>query len=326
MAGSQRLTYTDCLNQYLRNTGVKSTDPNYANIVLDFNQSLSYRYQMVLAKMANYRTQKVFTDTTVANTQYYSYPPGVVNFETVTVAVGSITYPVTVINSQFTWDSLNAIPFQPTTFPRFVFPRVDDYGIWPIPQGAYPITFNYHWRDRSLSVADYSTGTIAVTNGSAIIVGSGTTFTKAMVGRWFSITDPTEPGQGYWYRVLTFTDTTHLTLYSSYQGSTGSGYTYVIGESPEIPEEGHMALVQGVTADFYSNLKNDEATSSRWENRFWTGDPSNGSRKFGDSSVLGGLIGMINQYEDRNESHLVQRKPKLGPLTEKAFAITLSGS
>ena len=506
---------------------------------------------MILAKMANYRTQKSYTDNTAINQQYYPYPVGLVNFETVTVQVGSITYPVTVINSQFTWDSLNSIPFQPTTFPRFVFPRLDDYGIWPIPQGVYPITFNYHWRDRNLSVADYTIGTVSVTNSSipfvstsyqalsattdasgiatlgqitnpypnsiffeiaspathpaqtitagngfafdgtngqnasgtvwssalaykivsgvesqtgsmtfpksqsqafnsiitcfngtpslavvsatttkkvntttisttmnlaqlptvgnmivigitsahgtaptitdnqtyntyqmvtsstssagpnvflyygivavssgtftltvtnlnatvgdsadifayevsgisnvnaSTITGSGTTWTPAMVGRWFSVTDATEPGQGYWYRVLSYNSATSLTLFRPWQGNTGSGYTYVIGETPELPEEGHITLAHGVTADFYANLKNDEATAARWENRFWTGDPSNPSRKFGDNDVLGGVIGMVNKYEDRNESHLIDRKPNLGPLTEKAFAIRLSGS
>jgi hypothetical protein len=321
-----RWTYSSLLSQFIRNTGIRSSDPNYANVVADFNANLGYRYQMVLAKMANYRTQKPYTDNTIVNTQYYPYPAGIVNFETVIVTVGSISYPMTVINNQFTWDSLNSIPFQPTTFPRFVFPRLDDYGIWPIPQGVYPITFNYHFRDRNLSVADYTGGTVTVTSASAIVTGSGTTFTPAMVGRWFSVTDPTEPGQGFWYRVLSYQSATQITLYRSWQGTTGSGFTYVIGETPELPEELHIALVHGATADFFSNIKNDEATAGRWENRFWTGDPANGRREFGDSNVLGGLIGAINQYEDRNDSKLIDRKPQLGPLTEKAFAIHLSGS
>ncbi len=309
-----RMTYTSMLNQYIRNIGIKTTDPHYQNVLADFNSNLGYRYQMILAKMANYKTQAQLTATTVINQQYYSFPPGVVNFETVIVTVGSISYPMTVINNQFTWDSLNSIPFQPTTFPRFVFPRLDDFGIWPIPQGEYTITFNYHVRDRNLSIADYTAGTVQLS------------FTPAMVGRWFSVTDPTEPGQGYWYRVLSYTDATNITLYNPYQGTTGAGFSYVIGETPEIPEEMHIALVHGATADFYANIKNDEASAARWENRFWTGDPSNNSRDFGDSKVIGGLIGAMAKYEDRNESKLIDRKPQLGPLTEKAFAITLSGS
>jgi hypothetical protein len=247
-----------------------------------------------------------------------------VNFETVIVTVGSISYPMTVINNQFTWDSLNSIPFQPTTFPRFVFPRNDDYGIWPIPQGAYPITFNYHWRDRSLSVADYTTGTVTVTASSAVVTGSGTTFTPAMVGRWFCVTDTTEPGQGYWYRILSYQSATQITLFRAWQGTTGSAFTYRIGETPELPEEMHIIPVHGAIADFFANIKNDETSSAKWENRFWCGDPSNPTRDFGDSKVIGGLIGAMSKYEDRNGSRLIDRKPQLGPLTEKSFAIHLS--
>lgn len=326
MAGSQRMTYSDSLSQYLRSTGVKTSDPNYAGIVADFNQNLSARYQMVLAKMADYKTQKQYTSTTVASQALYPYPAGMVNFETVVITIGSLNYPLQVINAQWNWDIYNAIPFQPTTFPQFVFPDTDGYRIWPVPSDAWPITFNYHWRDRSLSIADYTDGTIAVTANSAAIVGTATTFTQAMVGRWFSVTDPTAVGQGYWYRVVSVTDTTHATLYRPYQGTTGSGYSYVIGESFEIPEEGHMAIVQGAVADFYANLKNDESSAARWENRFWTGDPSNPTRKFGDNDVFGGVIGLVNKYEDRNESHIVERQPRVGNPRYKAFGIVLSGS
>lgn len=318
------MTWSDSTSQFIRTTGIKATDPNYTGILADFAQSYANRYQLILAKMANYRTQKPYTATTVATTQYYSYPVGMVNFETVIVTVGSLSYPLTVINSQFTWDSLNSIPFQPTTFPRFVFPRMDDFGIWPIPQGAYPITFNYHWRDRSLSVADYTAGTVAVDSTTAIVTGTATTFTPAMVGRWFTVTDTTEPGQGYWYRILSYQSATQVTLFRTWQGTTGSAFTYRIGETPELPEEMHIIPVHGAIADFFANIKNDETSSAKWENRFWTGSPDNSSRNFGDSTIIGGLIGAMSKYEDRNESRLIDRKPQLGPLTEKAFAIHLS--
>ncbi len=546
-----RISYSNLKSQYFRNIGVQSTDPNIVNVTADFNQSLGARYQMILAKMADYRTQKTYTDTTAIGQQFYSYPVGLVNFESVVVSVGSVNYPLTVINSQFSWDVLNAIPpIQISAIPQYVFPRNSDYGIWPIPQAPYTITFNYHWRDRNLSVADYNTGTVAVTNRSipfvstnyqvvsgttdvsgiatlgqienpypnsiffeiaspanhpaqtitagngfaidssmsnvtgtvwssalaykivsgtqnqqgamtfpksqsqafnsmvacfngtpslavvsatstkkvntttlnttmnlsqlptvgnvvviavtsahatapvitdnqtnntyqqigsgsttstgpniflyygvvntsagtftitvtglnatvgdsadifamevsglsnvnaSTITGSGTTFTPAMVGRWFSVTDPTESGQGFWYRIAGYNSATSLTLFRSWQGNTGSGYTYNIGETPELPEELHMTLVHGATADFYANMKNDEATAARWENRFWTGDPSNGSRAMGDSNVIGGVIGAMNKYEDRNESHLVNRNPHPDPLGyNKVFAIKLS--
>lgn len=77
---------------------------------------------------------------------------------------------------------------------------------------------------------DYTTGTVTVTTGTGAVVGSGTTFTSGMVGKGFKATGHTK-----WYRVATFTDTTHITIEndsddeaSSYDGGTisgGSSYT-----------------------------------------------------------------------------------------------------
>jgi hypothetical protein len=185
---------------------------------------------------------------------------------------------------------------------------------------------SYHYRDRNLSVADYSTGTVAVTNNSTTITGSGVTFTPAMVGRWFTVTDPTVSGQGYFYRLGSYVSGSVMNLETVWSGTTSSGVAYNIGECPEIPEEGHMLLAYGATADFFSNLKNNEDSAARWENRFWTGDPSNTNRKFGDNDVLGGVIGLVNKYQDRNESHVIQRKKTVEYPGLKAFGITLSGS
>jgi hypothetical protein len=69
--------------------------------------------------------------------------------------------------------------------------------------------------------ANYTTGTIAVTNGSNAVVGSGTTFTSAMVDRRIVI-------GGIWYTISVFTDATHITLSSNYAGSTASGLSYSI--------------------------------------------------------------------------------------------------
>ena len=86
----------------------------------------------------------------------------------------------------------------------------------------------YH-QDRYLGMFDgtgattnYITGTVAVTNGSPNVVGTGTTFTAGMVGKAFRIAGDTK-----FYLVATFTDTTHITI-NSYTGTTGSGKSYII--------------------------------------------------------------------------------------------------
>ena len=84
---------------------------------------------------------------------------------------------------------------------------------WPylIQEGVIPLT------------APYETGTVDVTNNSATVSGTGTTFTEAMEGRKIRIgTD--KP----YYRIKTFVSVTEITLETVYQGDTDTGLSYSI--------------------------------------------------------------------------------------------------
>ena len=69
--------------------------------------------------------------------------------------------------------------------------------------------------------AKYNTGNIAVTNGSATITGTTTTWTLAMVGQKIIISSVA-------YRIASFTSATSLTLDTEYIGTTASGLSYAI--------------------------------------------------------------------------------------------------
>jgi len=66
----------------------------------------------------------------------------------------------------------------------------------------------------------YTTGTVTINNGDTTLVGTGTTWTSAMVGRFVFLND-------YWFEITAFTDTTHLTI-EEYTGTNISGGAYVI--------------------------------------------------------------------------------------------------
>lgn len=68
----------------------------------------------------------------------------------------------------------------------------------------------------------YNTGTVTINNGDTTVVGSGTTFTSAMVGRYILL-------DGLWYEITAFTDTTHITI-TEYNGGDLAGSTYTIAE------------------------------------------------------------------------------------------------
>lgn len=77
----------------------------------------------------------------------------------------------------------------------------------------------------------YTTGTVTVDVTTGAVTGSGTTFTSGMVGKPFKAT-----GHSVWYRVKTFTDTTHIVIEddkddetSAYTGGAiGAGATYEV--------------------------------------------------------------------------------------------------
>jgi len=239
------------------------------------------------------------------------------------VTIGSVRYPLQTIYSQSQWDKLNAIQIQPSAIPQFIFPRRDDYGIWPIPQGVYTLTLNRFIRLRNLSVTDYTTGTVTMTHGDTTVTGLNTTFTKTMEGRWLVITSDAD-GYGYWYRIETYTSATEIELDSVWEGSTAATLSYKICETPELPEEGHIILVDGVTADYYKGVRVDADKAAQFENSFWTGDQKNFTRDINSKNINGGLIGLCRTYNSRDDRHLIKRQPKTYPPQFKVWATTIS--
>ena len=317
------LTYTDLKTAHFRNI---SKAGQFSDLVLlgDFQYSLGNRYQMVLGVLASYINQQGYTASTVAAQQYYYYHVGLQSADTASITIGSQQFPVTVIYDQEQWNWLNSIPFQATSFPRFIFPRKSDFGIWPIPQAVYTINFYGFQRDRNLLVDDYTTGTVTVTAGSATVTGSGTTFTAAMVGRWFEVTDTTVPGHGYGYKVLSYSSATSINLETYWAGSTASAAAYRIGEVPEIPVEAQALLPYGTASDYYSGLRNDAPNSLRFDNMYWSGSYNNPSRDFGDKNIKAGLIGLYNSYASRGRNVIINRRPSAGTMYDTIWASSIS--
>lgn len=262
--------------------------------------------------------------TAATPTQYFPYPPGEVTIDSGWIAVGSVRFPLQPMNDQYQWNKLNAIIIQASALPQFIFPRRDDFGIWPIPQATYKAELQYHYRDRNLSVGDFTGGTITLTQNSVVVTNGSSVFTSAMVGRWLSVTDSTVPGQGYWYRIVDYISSTQLVLYNPWPNATVTPSSYVIGETPEIPEDGHELLAIGCTADYYSGYKLNVESAVAFNNMFYTGDPNNPSRDFNDNKVAGGLINLASRYSDRDDRVIINRRPNLSSLDQKVFATRLS--
>jgi len=73
-------------------------------------------------------------------------------------------------------------------------------------------------------MAQYKTGTVSVTNGSATVTGSGTSWSgEIAAGDLFTIV-----GDNAWYEVASIGSNTSITLSANYAGTTGSGKSYAI--------------------------------------------------------------------------------------------------
>lgn len=290
-----RETFTSIQTQAQQYVGITASDTTVNNI-LKKNINLSYRFMQ--SKFDRYPMIKTITTTSTAGQLYYHNPPGFVNIEDVYVTINSVKYPLFPLNNQMDWDYKTAISFTGTAFPKYFFQRQNDFGIWPTLQSAYTITLNYYYRSPDFANDDYTTGTLTVTQDSTAVVGSGTAWTSAMVGRWLQVTT-----DGSWYRIQDVGSTTTLTLESYYEGSSGSSLAYTIGESPELPEEAHELVAYRAASMYLGGVRNDATRGQALDNYFWTGDFTNPSRK---QNVAGGFIALVKKYSSRSNSAVVR--------------------
>jgi len=129
-----------------------------------------------------------------------------------------------------------------------------------------------------------------------------------MVNRYYVITDASGYPTDYWYRITGVNDATDvLTLQSYYEGSTASGQNYIIGQVPELPDEAHILLSWGVTADWFAS-RGDTTKAGQFNNMYYTNDPTNAQR-FG-KNIQGGLIGLRERYAERSDKKIITMNKK----------------
>lgn len=317
MASSQFLSYTDLKNDFLENIGkTGSTDTTLLGF---FDRHMGQRYQFFLSKFTNFLTQTTKTMSTVASQQFYHKPAGVIDIETAILTVGNIAVPLQVVGSQLKWDEINKFPNFTSVYPQYIFPRKDDFGIWPTPQAVYTLTLNYHLRSKNLGTDDYTTGTAAVTNNSTTVTITTGTVASSMVGQWFTYNT-----DGFWYRINGYNlGSNTITLETSFEGTSASGGNYRICDVPELPAETQILLSQGTIADYFA-LLGDIQKATWWNNVYFTGDGNNNSRD--EDMAIGGLLGSINTYIARSNSAIIHHNQSSTSMADKVWATTIVGS
>lgn len=220
------------------------------------------------AALNRYFNRRSKTTDIVADQQYYQLPPDCIRVSHVKATVsGGNVYPLRKVVSEDDWDGLN-ITDQSSNLATYYFVRGrDEIGLYPKPSTNVTdgLIVRYEPRDKDLSVEDYETGTVTVTNGSQTVTHSASGFNTFMANRAFRTTDGSD---GQWY-VISSATTTTLTLEEPYIGPSGAGKTFTVGETFLFPEEYHDAPIDFALSRFFDGRSEPEKAAyylRRFEN------------------------------------------------------------
>lgn len=212
------------------------------------------------------------SDATIGGVQFYAMPPNYSKLKDVTITVGVLRWTMTEVRTREEWDNLNVFPYYASIPSKyFIYPGGDrggQIGIWPIPSNTgNVITFNYKYRVPELSIADYSTGTVSVSNGGTVITGSGTMWTPTtnsqLESRWIQISE--SKGDALWYQVRSVDSSTQITLYQPYQGISVSGGSYTLGQMPLIAEDFQDMLVWKALSYYFSSIVDNPKKAAEFQ-------------------------------------------------------------
>src|SRR3990167_7899359 len=198
------------------------------------------------------------------------------------------------------WKLIKQARYGESSTPYFTYVENKKFYINPIPStSGNMITLRGRVNVADLSIADYTTGTIvSIANGGTALVGSGTTWTADMVGRYINIPQTTAAGggDGLWYEIGAYVSATALTLLKPYEGTSiaAGAAIYTIGQVSPIPEAYQMAIVYRACALYWEDKSDGEKAK-----RFWL--RYDGGNESGYNKEYGGLISQMLANEGETE-------------------------
>lgn len=251
-------SYTTARNLY----GTFTKNTNSTNLLFG-DQIANDRYRHICAKRDWPFLERLRTLLTTTS-QFVNLPYDCDQVREIAVIVSNTRYVPRIITSRAEWDRLNLSTFT-SDIPEACFVFAGQLGLWPTPATAgNTINVTQKTRVIDLSAADYTTGTIvSITNGATALVGSGTTWTSQMVGRYIKITptDAAGTGDGVWYEISAVPTATTITLVRAYGGTTiaAGSAAYTIGQMPLLPETYHDTPWKGAAVDYWAKEADDRA-------------------------------------------------------------------
>jgi hypothetical protein len=181
-----------------------------------------------------------FTDLVAYNTvtgagQYYQIPKDADTPKEVLAYNGASWTSLIEVVDELTWRQMNRVVLTgPAT--HFFVQGTDEIGLYPAPAANVSEGLELIFEKRQLKLIqdDYTTGTVAIVNGTTTLTHSAAGFTEQMIGRAIELTDGSD---GNFYKLSAFTSNSIMTIDNYYQGLTVTAATFRIGEVMDIPEE-----------------------------------------------------------------------------------------
>lgn len=242
------ITYTQLYKRAATMAGINYIQDSQAltNIKADINQGIrNFKNQA-----RRYWTRKEVVTNLVSGQQYYTFPVDMVRITTVRVTSGSLTLPVTIIDSEEMWNRINLVPAMTVGIPTIGFIRGrNELGLYPVPSTASTngLTVSYEPRLRDMSIDD-ATPSINATLNSVNITAGLSVFNQNMIGQYLSVTDGSD---GNWYPIVGYTSPTQITLENVYLGPSKTSVASLIGQAPDIPEDYHLAPAYFAAFNYY---------------------------------------------------------------------------
>lgn len=224
--------------------------------------------QKVLETELGYPPEEDSRSITTTTSDTYNLPENFIRLIKLYVTVATTRYIADEVFDEDTWQTIKRRTSGGTSDNMtHVFLRQKTFEVYPTPSSAgNTMTMIYEALSKDLLNANYTTGTITtLANGGTAVTASGSTFTSAMVGRYFKIdTD------GQWYRITAVGSATTLTIASPYQGTAISAgtSTYTIGEIPRTPAATHVIPVYFALWKHFEGVRRDPSMGKYYQGIF----------------------------------------------------------
>lgn len=242
-----------------------TTDYDTARLVM-FKRDINEGGATFANRLGRKFNKKFYITNKVAEKQYYQLPMNVIRISKVRVLHGRIWYVPTLITSEREWDVKNSFEVKGNYPTHYYIRGNNEVGLWPIPLSTVEdaLEVSVEPQHTEMTQADFTTGTVTVTNGATSITHSATGFTPQMVGRWLQVTDGTD---GNWYKVVSYNSPSSVSIENYYQGISGSGRAFRIGEVMDLPQGYHDAPVF-YALELYYLSKQSKGDAEDYKQRF----------------------------------------------------------